>query len=255
MLQRLVDELNAKGLAPTTVRATIVPLRTLLLWCRRKEYVTVIACEGVQYHSGEQARDRVATVSEAVRLLAVVPDRDRAVWATAFFAGLRFGELQAAPLEERGSGQATHPHRPGAGQLRPWLPPVHPAQEQEGARTIFIPRLLVPYLARHGNRTEGLVFSPDRAPDSPFRAEQLRSRAYTAWEAAGMERIGLHECRHTYASLMIDAGVNFKAISEFMGHASTQITLDRYGHLLDDTVDDAAACFDAYLERVAGNPS
>jgi integrase len=35
---------------------------------------------------------------------------------------------------------------------------------------------------------------------------------------------------HTYASLMIAAGVNAKALSTFMGHAKISITLDRYGH-------------------------
>jgi integrase len=34
------------------------------------------------------------------------------------------------------------------------------------------------------------------------------------------------------ASLMIAAGVNAKALSAYMGHASVMITLDRYGHLM-----------------------
>jgi len=42
----------------------------------------------------------------------------------------------------------------------------------------------------------------------------------------------MHECRHIFASLMIAAGVNLKALQTFMGHASITITLDRYGHLL-----------------------
>ena len=37
---------------------------------------------------------------------------------------------------------------------------------------------------------------------------------------------------HSFASLMIAAGVNAKALSTFMGHASIAITLDRYGHLM-----------------------
>jgi integrase len=42
----------------------------------------------------------------------------------------------------------------------------------------------------------------------------------------------LHGARHTFASLLIAAGVNIKAVSTFMGHASVTITLDRYSHLL-----------------------
>ena len=61
--------------------------------------------------------------------------------------------------------------------------------------------------------------------------------------------IGLHECRHTYASLMIAAGVNAKALASYMGHASVTITLDRYGHLMPGNEEQAAALLDAYLKR------
>jgi integrase len=39
--------------------------------------------------------------------------------------------------------------------------------------------------------------------------------------------------RHTFASLMIAAGVNAKGLATYMGHASVTITLDRYGQMLD----------------------
>jgi integrase len=64
---------------------------------------------------------------------------------------------------------------------------------------------------------------------------------------AGLDRITLHECRHTFASLMIAAGVNAKALSTFMGHANISITLDRYGHLMPGSEAEAADLLDAYL--------
>lgn len=64
-----------------------------------------------------------------------------------------------------------------------------------------------------------------------------------------LEPIGLHEARHTFASLMIAAGVNAKALSTFMGHSSIQITLDRYGHLMPGSEEEAAGLLDAYLAR------
>jgi integrase len=69
------------------------------------------------------------------------------------------------------------------------------------------------------------------------------------WKHAGLDSIGLHEARHTYASLMIAAGVNAKALSEFLGHASVAITLDRYGHLMPGAHGEAAGLLDAYLAR------
>ncbi|HEY6653212.1 MAG TPA: hypothetical protein VI028_03720, partial [Solirubrobacterales bacterium] len=53
--------------------------------------------------------------------------------------------------------------------------------------------------------------------------------------------------RHTYASLMIAAGVNAKALCEFMGHSSIQVTLDLYGHLMPGAESEAASRLDALL--------
>jgi hypothetical protein len=46
---------------------------------------------------------------------------------------------------------------------------------------------------------------------------------------------------HTFASLMIAAGVNAKALSTFLGHASVTITLDRYGYLFPGSEKEAGA--------------
>ena len=54
-------------------------------------------------------------------------------------------------------------------------------------------------------------------------------------------------CRHTFASLLIDAGVNPKAIQEFMGHATIEETFSRYGHLMPGTRNQARELVDAYM--------
>ena len=52
---------------------------------------------------------------------------------------------------------------------------------------------------------------------------------------------------HTFASYMIAAGANIKAVSTYMGHANISITLHRYGHLMPGNEDEAAALLDDYL--------
>jgi integrase len=83
----------------------------------------------------------------------------------------------------------------------------------------------------------------------------LYERALRAWRRAGVRPICLHDCRHTFASLMIAAGVNAKALSTFMGHANISITLDRYGHLMPGAEDEAAALMDAYLQAARAQAS
>jgi integrase len=88
-----------------------------------------------------------------------------------------------------------------------------------------------------------------RSPETPFDDSSLAARAGTAWRKAKLEGITLHEARHTYASLMIAAGLNAKSLQTYMGHSSVTITYDCYGHLMPGNEDQAAALLDAYLER------
>ena len=87
-----------------------------------------------------------------------------------------------------------------------------------------------------------------RAATDVFVASTVRNRALAAWKKANDEKakqlkreltadetltpITLHECGHTFASLMIAAGANAKALSVAMGHASITITFDTYGKLM-----------------------
>ena len=102
---------------------------------------------------------------------------------------------------------------------------------------------------RTGRDGDALVFGA--TGERPFEPSTVRRRALAAWAHAGLAPIGLHEARHSYASLLIAAGVNAKAISTYMGHSSVTITYDRYGHLMPGNEEEAAAMADGYLERVA----
>ena len=82
-----------------------------------------------------------------------------------------------------------------------------------------------------------------------MNVRELTKRADRVWKDAGLNRITPHECRHTYASLMIAAGVNAKALSTYMGHSKIAVTFDLYGHLMPGNEDEAAGLLDTYLAR------
>jgi integrase len=125
----------------------------------------------------------------------------------------------------------------------------HPKSEAS-ARTIPLLAVLRDYLDEHlltvGRAGDDLVIG--RTPSEAFVASTVRSRANRAWKAAGLEPITLHECRHTFASLLIASGENPKAVQEFMGHSTITETFDRYGHLFPGARDEARARMDAYFE-------
>ena len=65
-----------------------------------------------------------------------------------------------------------------------------------------------------------------------------------AARAIGQPGLYPHELRHTAASLAIAAGATVKSVQRMPGHASATLTLDHYGHLFADELDDVAARLD-----------
>ena len=46
----------------------------------------------------------------------------------------------------------------------------------------------------------------------------------------GLPYIRVHDLRHSFATNMIEKGVNIVVVSRYLGHASIQMTVDRYTH-------------------------
>ncbi len=248
-VQDLVDRLVAEGQSASTVRNAVLPLRAIYRRSISRSEVHLNPTEGLCLPAVRGRRDRVARPSEARALIAALSPSDRAVWATALYAGLRRGELGALRWQdvdlERGIICVERSWDQKAGPVEP--------KSRSGRRRVPLAAPLGAHLSAHrlakASGDEGLVFG--RPSGRALHSEALTRRARTAWRRAGLEPIGLHECRHTYAAFMIAAGVNAKALSTYMGHSSITITLDRYGHLMPGSEAEAAGMLGAYLEREA----
>lgn len=249
-LQRLVDRLVADGLSPSTVQCSLLPLRAMYRRAMSLEEVTVNPTTGVRLPAVRGGRDRIVTPAQAAALIDALPTaHDRALWGTALYAGLRRGELLGLQWEDVDL-KAAQIHVQRSWDVREGYD-VGP-KSAVGRRKVPIASELKALLAAHrlAGRTTGLVFGESGTRAATPTA--IRERADAAWKAAKLERITLHEARHTYASLMIAAGVNAKALSTYMGHANISITLDRYGHLMPGNEAEAATLLDTYLDAATG---
>jgi integrase len=262
-VQRFVDELLGQDLAPSTIRNTLNPLQAIYRHAVRRDLLAVNPTREVELPADRGRRDRIATASEAARLLAALPAADRPIWATAFYAGLRRGELQAL---RRSDADLSCSEIAVQRSWDQYEGPI-PAKSKAGLRTVPIIAVLRGYLEAvevgDGSdllfgRSSRVPFSPKSISDRAKRSwEQANKREHEAAEKEGREAIllrpiTLHECRHTFASLLIDAGVNAKAIQEFMGHATIEETFSRYGHLMPGARDQARQLVDAYIDAVPG---
>lgn len=71
-------------------------------------------------------------------------------------------------------------------------------------------------------------------------------RIMQAYKPLDMSRWHLHDLRHAHASVLIEHGVHPKKIQARLGHSSIQVTMDRYGHLMEGQDDDIAELFEQY---------
>lgn len=134
-----------------------------------------------------------------------------------------------------------------------WEPKVGPIEPKirNSRRTVPMPSVL---RGLFQDRQNGADERPDDAlvftvrEGRPFEADRLYRLADAAWREAGItDRLRFHQARHTYASFMIAAGVNPKALSAFMGHSSITVTFDLYGHLMPRAEIEGAALLDRFL--------
>lgn len=80
-----------------------------------------------------------------------------------------------------------------------------------------------------------------------FDPGDVSGRAATAWTNAKVAPYTLHELRHGFAAVCVEAGVNAKRLQTWMGHSSITTTFDLYGKLLDRSEAEQTALVDAYL--------
>jgi integrase len=113
-------------------------------------------------------------------------------------------------------------------------------------RRVPLPRFLTADLGRHvvGKNPDDFVFSAERG--GVLHLRNFRRNVFDpAVAAAGLTGLTPHALRHTAASLAIASGANVKVVQTMLGHKSATMTLDLYGHLFPDQLDEVADAIDA----------
>lgn len=173
-----------------------------------------------------------------------------------FFAGLRRGEACALQVKDY--------HKEGA---RPYLDvnkslpalagdchKVAKTKNEQSNRKVPIPNTLARILDEQIERLKKL---PDRFSDDFFIAGGTNTLCVTAIryiknaieDELHLEHIRVHDLRHSYVSVLINAGVPITTISKLVGHTSVEMTWKVYSHLYPDTLSEAIDIFDQIIPQ------
>jgi integrase len=167
------------------------------------------------------------------------------------YTGCRFGEMAALrvhridPLRRR--VEIAESVTAVNGHLEWGTPKGH------ARRWVSVPRFVADELAAHtaGKLADALVFTSPRG--AALRASNFRRDVFTpAVRKAGLQGATPHSLRHTAASLAIASGANVKVVQSMLGHKSATLTLDLYGHLFADQLDQVANAMDEAAREAHG---
>jgi integrase len=166
--------------------------------------------------------------------------------------GVRFGEMAALRVNRldlnrhRAAIVASVTPVQGQGLVR-GTPKTH--QRREVPLPAFLTAELRFFVS--GRAPDDLVF-PGIRSGAPLRVTSFRRAFDRAAQAIGVPGLHPHQLRHTAASLAIASGADVKVIQQMLGHASATMTLDTYGHLFEDRLDEVGAPWTP-PERPLGN--
>lgn len=188
---------RAQGKAEATINNRLNALKAVAKFAWRKEWVSENLSARVELKDPDNARHVYLTAAQVRRLVSKAPTAAGKAWvALAAYTGLRRGELLAVQQ----------------GDVRRGV--IYLATSKTGQpRAVPIAK---PGLAH----VKALPF--DRSVDSldwEFRA---------ARDAAGFKDLRYHDLRHTYASLLINQGVDLYTVGELLGNKTAT---KRYAHL------------------------
>jgi integrase len=251
-LLALKERLLGKGISDSTVRNVFVPVQALFRRAKRMGDIAVNPADDLDLPSGGAGRERAATPTDAAALIEALPEDDQALWAAAFYSGLRRGELRALRVDDINETCLHVEH--GWDDQQGQQAPKSLSSRRDVPLTETLRGVLAAHVERTGRTGEDLVFG--RTAALPFTPRHISARADEAWNEANeereqkelppLERFTLHEARHSFSTWLDAAGISEERSDRYMGHSRGGVA-SRYRHLLPGQLAADAAKLDAYL--------
>jgi integrase len=261
----------ANTLAPTTLRITFGYVMAIFAGAVRDRVIATSPCTGVRLPEAHHEQADPLSLETVLALETALPPHLRAVVPLVAGSGLRQGEVFGLEIPHVDFLRSRSLRVAQQLLTAPGEPPfLAPPKTAKSHRVIPLAGVTLDRLAAHlaafpaheveiedrtdprapRRRSAQLVFThQDGRPVARHDWAHIWSQA--ARSVRLPPRIGLHQVRHFYASLLIRYGESVKTVQERLGHSSPAITLNTYVHLWPDSGDRTREAVSAGL----GSPS
>jgi len=226
----------------------LVPMRSLMRFALRAGLIDKNPMDLIENLTVSQPEIYPLSFDEIHRFLDAVKPEYKDFFTVAFFTGMRFGEMAALKWKDvdfklgvikvrktRVRGEEGRPKTKGSIRDIKILPPVVEALRDQRKATMGRPDYV--FLNFYGR---------------PLLPNSVNYHIWKpALEKAGLKPRSLYQTRHTFATLMLDAGEVPGWVQKMMGHASLKMILERYYSYIKNYRRDEGS---AFMENVY-NPS
>lgn len=225
------------GLAPKTVNSIISVMKNIFEYASVNKNLSLISFKGLNAKQNQKPM-RILSTTEQNNLneyLLNNPENTSLGILLSLYTGLRVGELCALKWEDVSfDDKCIHVHKT--------MQRIQNLNSSDAKTVVIISKLKSDCSIRDvpiPNRLFSIMQDYQKAPDTYIlkgmknlyvepRTMQYRFKATI--KKAGILPANFHALRHTFATRCIELGFDIKSLSEILGHASVNITLNRYVH-------------------------
>lgn len=229
--------IRQKGLSPKTVSDILSVIRSILRYAASSG--REILNDGRSVRIKHCAKEiKVLSKNEQNRLLSYLqqnPTNINAGIMLCLFTGMRVGEICALRWEDLSlSEQTVYVHQTmqriqnKGGAASKTRVVITTPKSSCSIRMIPLPELLAAYIARYCQPATGFFLT--NSDQKYIEPRTMQNHFKQVIKECGLEKVNYHILRHTFATRCVELGFDVKTLSEILGHANVNITMNRYVH-------------------------
>jgi len=228
---------NKGGLSPKTVTDILTIIKSTIEYARYKDFPVLCNLSKLTIKKKEKEM-RVLTQAEQEALVSVlIENMDLYKFGVflSLYTGIRVGELCALQWEDFNLAQTTLKIRKTMqriqdtenGAFSKTKIVITEPKSQCSVREIPLPAFVIDIARRFVANPKAYILTGN---DRYIEPRTMQNRFKTYVKGSGISDANFHALRHTFATRCVEVGFEIKSLSEVLGHANVNITLNRYVH-------------------------
>ena len=224
------EQLVDKGLSSSTAKSVCRLVSACLRYAQEEGYIAKNPCRRLKILAEPSKSQRVMTLQEQEKLKKEAMRSNELTVLLAAYTGMRLGEICALRWTDIDWNKGTVCVRRTVQRIRKssggTMLIVDTPKSIRSQRTLPVPAFILELLKRNYSDSE-YIFGHIQRPAEP-RTVQRRFQALL--KRLGISGVHFHTLRHSFATRLIELGVDIKTVSTLLGHSSSKTTLDFYVH-------------------------